>query len=117
MSKIVQAVNSMIANSNLISKVIKNDNEIYFIYKEKYKWSIVKRNGEVALFYYPGNIDFEYLASLEDFDGVDIVHYSDKEIGTKEAKASFIELYDLINGKVYEIDSVLDDIISDSEDS
>ena len=117
MSKIVQAVNSMIANPKLISNVIKTDNDTYFLYKEKYKWSILKDpNGGVCLFYYPRNMSIEDVAAKFDFENIDFIRYSDEEIGTREARASFLELYNLIIEKVYNIDSVLEDIISDNED-
>lgn len=118
MSKIVQAVNSMIAHDDLISNVLKGDHEYFFLYKNKYKWSIAQRDGEVSLWYYPGSQNLEALREYEqmgDWEGVDMVRYTDREIGTKEAIASFSELFILIKEKLYRIDDVLNDIISDDE--
>ena len=42
MTKIVQAVNAMISNPDKIKSVIPNGQEFFFIYKDKYKWSILK---------------------------------------------------------------------------
>lgn len=119
MSKIVQAVNVMIANPSLISNVLKGDREIFFLYKNRYKWSMDRRDDGHHLWYYPGDDDLEYLVGAEivggPFEGISMVHYYDGEIGTKEAKASFAELYNVISEKVYGVDKVLDDIISDGE--
>jgi len=44
-----------------------------------------------------------------------MVVYKDSEIGTREARASFTELYSLLTEKVYGVDEVLDDIIADDD--
>jgi hypothetical protein len=118
MSKIVQAVNAMIANPKLITKVIKGENELFFLYKDKYKWSMDKREQAYFLWFYPGDQTLESLASFEAWDwsdGFPMVMYQDVEIGTKEAKASFSELYRLLKERVYGVNEVLDDIISDGD--
>jgi len=117
MSRIVTAVNAMIVNPGLITHVIAGEaDEIFFLYKEKYKWSMARRQGGISLWFYPvERITIEELAAAEDADWEDIpmVHYRDIDIGTKEAKESFSELYTLLNEKVYGMDEVLDDISSD----
>lgn len=118
MSKIVQAVNTMIAHQDLISNVLKGDKEYFFLYKDKYKWSIVQREDETFLWYYPGTLSLEDLCDIEEsgsWDGIDMVKYTDREIGTKEAIASFAELFTIIKEKVFGLDKVLDDIISDDD--
>lgn len=113
MSKIVQAINAMIANPELITNVIQGQDELFFLYKGKYKWSIVKREDGIRLWYYPGITDLELLASFEgpEWEGIPMVSYADTDIGTKEAKASFIELYTIIKESAYGVNAVLDDII------
>ncbi|GAB2814707.1 hypothetical protein GCM10027276_14490 [Comamonas piscis] len=119
MSKIVQAINAMIANKQYITNVTPGEiieTEYYFLYKNKYAWSILKdTDGEHLLFYYPNIQSTEYLAQMTSSDANHIaaVTYSDLEIGTKEAKASFSELHTIIKEKIYGISDVLDDIISD----
>lgn len=116
MSKIVQAVNAMISNPDLISNVIPNDKEFFFLYKNKYKWSITRNKDNVhILWYYPGTESLESLASTpaQYWEETQMVTYRDTEIGTKEAKASFAELYTLIKENAYGVNEVLDDIISD----
>lgn len=119
MSKIVQAVNSMIANPALITNVMRGDSELFFLYKNKYKWSMAKRDNGHHLWYYPGDENLEVLVAFDGtgmgFEDIAMVHYHDGEIGTKEAKASFSELYTILSEKVYGIDTVLDDIISDND--
>lgn len=116
MSKIVQAVNAMISNSNLITDVIKNGEELFFLYKGKYKWSITKRDTEeYYLFYYPLDLHISEIAQLDSSDWQDtpMVSYSSTDIGTREAIASFSELYNIIKERVFGVNQVLDDIISD----
>jgi hypothetical protein len=114
MSKIVQAVNAMIANPHLISDVYKAADEFFFLYKGRYKWSMASRESGRWLWYYPGPETLQVLVSRQggNWDGVDMVSYCDTEIGTKEAKASFGELHSLLQEKVYGVDDVLTDIIS-----
>lgn len=116
MSKIVQAVNSMITHSNKIGNVINGDEEIFFLYKN-YKWSIAKRDDGHYLWFYPnaGNLEALAQSGPHDWSQIDMVVYKDSDIGTKEAKASFADLYSLVKEKVYGVDIVLDDIISDDE--
>jgi hypothetical protein len=118
MSKIVQAVNAMISNSNYITDVLQNDGEYFFLYKKKYKWSVRKVETGINLFYYPTNIALEVLANFDadDWGGfAEMIVYRDADIGTKEARSSFQELFTLVKEKVFGIDEVLDDIISDDD--
>lgn len=120
MSKIVQAVNAMITHPELITNVIRGGDEheeFFFLYKNKYKWSISKRDGDHSLWYYPAEEPLEALASYEgpDWSQIATIMYRDSEIGTKEAKASFSELYTLVKERIYKVNEVLEDIISDSD--
>lgn len=116
MSKIVQAVNSMITNKDHISDVLKSVEEYFFIYKNKYKWSMARRDDGYHLWFYPGNEGLGQLVAMTNSNwdtDVAMIHYTDAEIGTKEARESFAELYTILSEKLYGIDEVLDDIISD----
>lgn len=115
MSKIVQAVNAMITNANLITNVIRGQNEIFFLYKGKYKWSMAKRDDGFWLWYYPGEQKLERLAREDWDEDLPMVTYNDASVGTREAKASFGELHTIIKEKVFGVDEVLDDIIGDSD--
>jgi len=116
MSKIVQAVNAMISNPQLITKVIKHGNELFFLYKNTYKWSMTRDDDDVhILWYYPGSETLEGLASMSGSGWdpeIEMVTYRDSEIGTKEATASFTELYTLLKERLYDVNEVLDDIIA-----
>jgi hypothetical protein len=117
MYKIVAAVNSMIANPNRIGTVIKsvNGSELFFTYEGKFKWSLnLTDDGEYHLHYYPGEQSIQDLASMSDNEWRyfnELVTYSTREIKTKEARESFAELYQVIQGKLYGIDEILDHII------
>jgi len=118
MSKIVQAVNAMISNPEKIGRVVRGEEEFFFLYNNKYKWSMAQRDGGYALWFYPGNETLDDLAVSEqsgDWDNTPMVTYSTTEIGTKEAKSSFSELYTLLKEKVYGVNAALDDIIANSD--
>ncbi len=119
MSKIVQAVNAMVSNPKLITNIIQSDGELFFMYRGKYKWSMAlnRESDEYLLWHYPGNETLESLASYEghDWEGTPMVTYKTADIGTKEAHASFAELYGLLKERLYGMNEVLDDIISDAD--
>jgi len=114
--KIVEAVNSMIINSTLISNVFKKENEIFFIYNKKYKWSVSRNENNIYFLYiYPKTyLTLEQLAYEVDYSVFDdfIVYRSD-EIKTREAIETFAELYQVLSDKLFGVDDILDDIISD----
>lgn len=117
MSKIVVAVNVMIVQRDKITNVQNGsvDGEIFFLYDKKHKWSMMKNDDGHVLFYYPGNSKLDDLASIpEEYwsDEVDMVPYRVKDIGTKEAKQTFAELYAVLKELRFGMDKVLDDIIS-----
>lgn len=117
MSKIVQAINAMVSNPDHITNVIRGyeGSELFFMYDNKYKWSIVKnQKNEYYLHFYPGKQELEHLASWSDdewHEFSEMVSYNTNDLGTKEARSSLIELYTIISEKLFGMDSVLDDII------
>jgi len=116
MSKIVQAVNAMISNPSNITNVLHNDGEYFFLYKKKYKWSTRQSETGINLFFYPTNLSLETLCRFDsdDWQGFsEMIVYRDSDIGTKEAKSSFQELYTVVKEKVFGIDEMLNDIIND----
>lgn len=119
--KIVPAVNAMIANPKAITSVMpgREGNEIFFLFMDKYKWSISKANDSGHnLFYYAMDTPLETLASWDDdvWHRVnEFVKYSSKEIGSREAIESFAELYRIVKEREYGIDDVLDDIIANAD--
>jgi hypothetical protein len=118
MSKVVQAINAIISNPDQISNVLKTHDQIFFLYKGKYKWSMSETDeDDHYLCFYPGDEDIGLLVEYEErgWEDVPRLAYSAKDIGTKEAKASFSELYTLIEERLYGVNEVLDDIISDLE--
>ena len=116
MSKIIQAINAMISNPAFITDVHEHELEYFFLYKGKYKWSIKVAEDTINLWFYPGLQSLDELVHTRDWQYIPMIHYSSKDIGTKEAKASLNELYNLVKEKLYSVDKVLDDIIADLED-
>lgn len=117
MSKIIQAVNAMISKSDKISKCIENDGEYFFLYNEKYRWSIVRYGDDsYSLFYYSCEESIEQLSLLGErarLEGVDFVQYSTRDLKFRESYESFQDLYLTITEKLHGVDIMLDDIIDD----
>lgn len=120
MSKIIQAVNSMISNTDLIGNVLFGQNkEVFFNYKNKYKWSIKEQEDDsYSLWFYKSELSIESLAQIdnEEWEEIAMMHYSTSDLSSKEANASFKELYRIVKEKVFGMDKVLDDIIKDMDD-
>lgn len=117
MSKIVRAANVMVSNAVKISNVIKSSKEYFFLYDDKYKWSIIFNDSEKSyrLFYYPTEISIEQLASMsgDEWEVLDFITYDSKDLKTREAYDTFNELYRTVKEKLLRINDVLDDIIKD----
>jgi len=118
MSKIVKAINAMISKSSRISNVFKRDQEVFFLYDSKHKWSITHNTpGGYILYYYPiADTSLEDLASNVNWKDIPMVVYNAEDIKTREASESFAELYNIVQSKLYGIDSLLDEIIEDDTD-
>lgn len=116
--KIVSAVNAMVANPDRIGEVTPGGGgETFFSYGGRYKWSIKSELEDVKLWFYPGSQSLQDLANFEGYDWEefnDLVFYSAKEIGTKEAHSSFEELFRIVKEKRFGVDKALDDIIGGS---
>lgn len=120
MSKLIQAINAIIINSSKISDVYQNKSEYYFLYDNKYKWSINMIDDEnegiiYNLHYYPIDVDISSLATTSNWSFYEgqFITYSTRDYKTKEAIESFVELYRIVKEKVLGINKVLDDIIGD----
>lgn len=109
----------MITNKEKISNVLRNDKEYFFLYDNKYKWSIIK--GDKAenyyVHFYPTDImDIEDLATNQDWEAFPhFVTYSTEDIKTKEAMETFTEIYQIVANKVYGIDDIFNDIINNTK--
>lgn len=114
--KIVQVINAMISNSSRISNVLQNSNEYFFLYDQKHKWSIRKGEDQdqYYLHFYPTNeMTLEQLSTFDRWDAYsNFVTFKSEEIKTKEADESFSELYQIVAGKVFGLDSIFDEIIN-----
>ncbi len=116
--KIIEVINAMIEKNERISNVYKNGNEIFFLYNNKYKWSITldgQNKQEYIIFYYPLN-DYNILeiSKMDDVEAGNytFIPYRSADIKTKEATESFAELYKIVSNKIYGIDTIFDDIIN-----
>jgi hypothetical protein len=108
----------MVENPDLITSVMKGtgSTELFFLYKAKYNWSVSKNASaaEYFLHFYPTGYKIQQLARIEDWDEFsDFVTYRSADLGGKEAQQSFAALYGLVQEKLFGMDKVLDDILSD----
>lgn len=117
MSKIVLAINSMISNEEKISDIHKDlmDSEILFKYSYKYVWGISKNEEDYSLYFYPESKDVNELKGVVDWSNVPMVVYKTEDLKTREALESFRELYLIVQGKLHNVDRVLDDIIENMQ--
>ncbi|MBF0694897.1 MAG: hypothetical protein IR153_07565 [Flavobacterium sp.] len=114
-TKIVQVINTMISNKEKISQVIREDNEFYFLYDNKFKWSILFSGDEYYIKFYPkDDIQIYDIPSQTSWGGYkDFVLYSTEELKTREARETFAELYQVTADQLYGIDDIFDSIIGD----
>jgi len=119
--KIISAANAMIVTRDRITEVIPgtNGNEIFFLYDDKYKWSITKNSAtDYTLFFYPGSQKLQELASWPDeawYEFNTMIRYSSADLGTKEATDTFAELYRIVSENLFGINNVLDEIINNAD--
>jgi hypothetical protein len=118
MSKIVEVANAMISNKGKISHVKSDGDTYFFLYDEKYTWSISYEevDNNYYLRFYPGDrsIDAIIKSSAFQFDkDTKAITYSTRDLGTREAYNTFRDLYIIVKEKLFEVDKVFDDIIGD----
>lgn len=106
----------MVLKSSAIGNVYpvpyNSSNEFFFIYDMKYLWSILQTSikDDYLLFYYKGMPPIPKL--LEDKDRFSkAIGYSSLDFKTKEAIESFRDLFNIVKGKTYGMDEVLNDIL------
>jgi len=118
MSKIVEAINSMIEHEYLIEDVAVIDH-IYFFKYRSYIWSICERTTGYGsdgydLIYYPGYTKVSDVLDQGQVNWMNeekYVKYSNEYIKTREATESFNELFQIVKEKLHDVANVLDDII------
>lgn len=118
MSKIVRAVNSMVSQKDKISNVLKKGEEYFFLFEDKYKWSVLNNKSKASymVYYYSGDQSLQDLATMDDIyweNFEEYIVYSSEDIKTVEANETFSELYMLVKEMAFGINKVLDDIIGE----
>lgn len=113
-ARVIEAVNKMITHADHITGVIRNGGEYIFCYMNKHVWGVSKSRepSSYFLFYYPKRNSTEELAIVTNWNEINYVRYSSKEIGTPEAQSSMAELLTIAQEKLHGVDEVLDEIIS-----
>jgi len=121
MEKILEAIKSIIRNSGKISEVNVSqespNDEYFFLFANKYKWSVLKDSqGVYRLYYYLiPELSIQDIAAIpvEALEVTQFVAYSSKEYANSEVL--FKELFELVKNKHKNIDVVLDDIIKEGD--
>lgn len=118
MSRIVSAVNVMILNSKKIDPILVQNDEYFFVYDNKHKWSVIESNDDIVLRLYAKNDQtLEQIVSAQIFGAIpNTVSYSARELGGREVWQSWKELLTLVKEKALGVRDVLDEIISSADD-
>jgi len=115
MSKILKAVDAMVDSEELITDVKALQETLFFKYNQTYVWSIQKELGDYFLIYYVNHSEVkEVIDSIKYMpnDPGPYISYSSKDYKSTESGDNFGELYQIVKEKLYNIDTVLDNIIS-----
>lgn len=114
-TKIVQVINAMITNYGKITNVIRRDKEFFFLYNDKYKWSIAKNENDVIFLHiYPGDeMTLEELSNFQEWGQLNYITFNSTDLKTKEADESFNELYQIVSSKLLGLEDIFEDILSD----
>jgi hypothetical protein len=118
MSKIIKAIESMIANSKKIDNVAKGiskvNDEYFFLYDKKYKWSILYKKAEEKyyLYFYPNGRTINELANITSWQGEGYVIYRSEDF---DNPGIFEDLFSLMKEKLYKLDEALDEIIKSGQ--
>jgi len=122
MSKIIHAVKNMISKSDKITCVQKVKKEVYFMFNDKYMWSIIRYSDtnnsdtlEYYLSYYTGAEKIEELLSkleADEYNNVNTITYTTSDLKTSEAYETFQQLHQIVEEKSLGVDKVLDEIIA-----
>lgn len=115
-SRVIQVVNTMITKSDLIKNVIPGSlsvSELFFVYNFKYRWSIMYKDtspDDYILYYYHTDLTITDLAQTP-ANLLDFITYKASDFKSQEAYESFQDLYNVIKGKLFGMDDVLNDIL------
>lgn len=111
--KLLEALKIMATNSSKITNVLKNkDGETFFKYDNKYTWSLLRNaDGNLWMYYYPNSTPDD-LIQVDEWENVPMKSYNLRDLFQDDADKIFNMLYGILDQKLYDIDSVLDDIIS-----
>ena len=120
MTNIIEAVKSIISKNEKITCVKRINDEIFFLFNEKYKLSMMSYHEnsdrfEYLLNCYPGTEKLEELYTLveaNEINKVSSITYRTDELKSREAYESFQQLFKIIEEKSLGIDKILDEIIS-----
>ncbi|NYT19662.1 MAG: hypothetical protein GKC08_05165 [Methanosarcinales archaeon] len=114
MSKILKAVDAMINSEELITDVKALQESLFFKYNQTYVWSIQKELGDYYLIYYVKHNEVKNVIDAIKYmpnDPGPYISYSSKDYKSDKSGDVFAELYQIVKEKLYNIDTVLDNII------
>ncbi len=111
MDKILDVIRKITDNANLISQVMRSDDELYFTFADSFKFSLRKGVGEFPYYFhlYP-----DTKMSIEDIMNVDWSYFKDyltynsNETGEEEL---YDNLYKILASKLYNADKIINEIL------
>lgn len=112
MEKISILLQLMIENQNVITNVILDEEDNYFFSYNSSVWSIVKANNLVTLtLYVQNNLEVTTLADDINRDEINQVSYISDDFES-DNKEKLTKLYTIVKERVYGVNELLDQIIS-----
>ncbi len=116
MAKIKEAIQVMVDHADKITSILEDENEreFYFKYNDKYTWSITASPSEsdFTVYYYPGGESPQEVRVH--WDEVKSIRFTTIDESDPEILATFRALYSIVRNRLYDIDGILDAIITDS---
>lgn len=111
----MKAVDAMVNSEELITDVKALQESLFFKYNGRYVWSIQRELGDYYLIYYVNHNEVKAVIDAIKYmpnDPGPYISYSSKDYKSTEDGDNFGELYKIVKEKLYNIDTVLESIIS-----
>lgn len=120
MDKIIPTMQAMLKHPENISDVCvgteSHVEEYFFVYGDKYKWSISQaEDGSYNLYYYAlPQFTIKKIAGMRiEEQQPNLMWFTSKNFPGKEQQLAFADLYKVVKAKLFNIDAVMEDIIGD----
>lgn len=111
-TRILQLVNSMLLKSEKITDIKPyKDHTVFFKFNHQFIFGISEFNFNYILTLYP-DMTTDYVGLTSGFLGAPKIEYKTEVYKLREMTDSFRDLYDLVRGKGFNVESIFDNIIN-----